>query len=436
MKILFIFVSGIALVLCVAWSAKATVVLEDDFDDAVLDPAWSVSFDNATDWNFSESGSDLIVSDVIPESMEPSCAFVIMSRTFPAVTDFYANFDFSWDSESDNNDPSIWGQQEIYVRFYDDAQSLIAYAGYKDYWLMESGEQVAYAGGKKFVSGPNSLPVNGSGSIYMVREGEKVDIYWDNMLLLSNTEIRPIAEINISFKYCSDPFGLSFFGTESVDLVRVADAPLIKADFSAEPTLSSEPLTVTFSDESYGAIDTWEWNFGDGSPPSYERNPTHAYNTPERYTVSLTVIGQDGLDTETKINYIKIGDTDLIPDIKANGSDEPISITTDENLSVTVALDPVVFEGVPADWWLLADTPTGWYHYNDDTGRWAYGQSVTYQGGLFHLTPLEVIAGSDLPKGRYILYFGVDGYPNGWISNDVLYYDSVEVEVTSRQPQP
>ena len=42
-----------------------------------------------------------------------------------------------------------------------------------------------------------------------------------------------------------------------------------------------------------------------------------------------------------------------VPDIKANGSDEPITPT--DNLSVTVALDPGSRSGENADWWVAAN---------------------------------------------------------------------------------
>jgi spore coat protein U-like protein len=101
-----------------------------------------------------------------------------------------------------------------------------------------------------------------------------------------------------------------------------------------------------------------------------------------------------------------------IPDIKANGSDGSITITISDTLSVTIELDPGDYPGVQADWWCVADTPLGWYYY-DDTGTWLPGFYVSYQGPLFTLTPpLEVLSMSGLPIGGYTFYFGVDGNRN------------------------
>jgi PKD repeat protein len=62
---------------------------------------------------------------------------------------------------------------------------------------------------------------------------------------------------------------------------------------------------VNFTDQSTGQITSWSWNFGDGST-SREQNPSHTYNDPGTYTVSLTVTGPEGSDTETKTDYINV----------------------------------------------------------------------------------------------------------------------------------
>ncbi len=86
------------------------------------------------------------------------------------------------------------------------------------------------------------------------------------------------------------------------------------AEFSADPTSGPAPLEVYFTDESTGQIDTWEWNFGDGTPHSYVQNPVHTYESEAKYTVSLTVTGPGGSDTETKTDYIDVTSGDIVRD--------------------------------------------------------------------------------------------------------------------------
>ncbi len=68
------------------------------------------------------------------------------------------------------------------------------------------------------------------------------------------------------------------------------------ADFSATPSHGVAPLTVQFADLSMpdgAAITEWYWNFGDGNTGT-GANPTHAYEWPGAFTVSLRVVAADG----------------------------------------------------------------------------------------------------------------------------------------------
>lgn len=81
---------------------------------------------------------------------------------------------------------------------------------------------------------------------------------------------------------------------------------IITADFTANTRSGYAPLTVQFTDLSTGDISGWLWDFGDGTPTSTSRNPSHTYNNPGSYTVTLEVTGADGSDTITKTGYIKV----------------------------------------------------------------------------------------------------------------------------------
>lgn len=78
------------------------------------------------------------------------------------------------------------------------------------------------------------------------------------------------------------------------------------ADFTADVTSGNFPLSVTFTDTSTGdGISAWLWTFGDGNTSTVQ-NPTHIYDGPGTYTVSLSVTNPGGADTETKIAYINV----------------------------------------------------------------------------------------------------------------------------------
>jgi PKD repeat protein len=83
------------------------------------------------------------------------------------------------------------------------------------------------------------------------------------------------------------------------------DAPV--ARFSIDLSSGPAPLTVHFTDESTGEIDSWEWDFdADGEMDSTDRNPSWAYETVGEYTVSLTVRGPGGPGRETKERCISV----------------------------------------------------------------------------------------------------------------------------------
>ena len=77
------------------------------------------------------------------------------------------------------------------------------------------------------------------------------------------------------------------------------------ADFTAAPTSGDRPLSVAFSDTSANAPTFWYWDFGDGIG-SFVQDPTHEYETPGTYTVSLTARNAHGENMTNKTNHITV----------------------------------------------------------------------------------------------------------------------------------
>jgi len=91
------------------------------------------------------------------------------------------------------------------------------------------------------------------------------------------------------------------------------------ANFSGTPTTGIAPLEVSFTDSSTGEIGTWSWSFGDGGSITAQ-NPTYTYDAPGTYTVSLTVTGPSGSDTEIENNYITVTEAPVPPVAKFSGT--------------------------------------------------------------------------------------------------------------------
>ncbi|MFC2160761.1 C45 family autoproteolytic acyltransferase/hydrolase [Acidobacteriota bacterium] len=93
------------------------------------------------------------------------------------------------------------------------------------------------------------------------------------------------------------------FGPQIISVVGANTPP--EADFIATPVSGDTPISVSFTDQSTGSINSYSWNFGDGGTSTLQ-NPSHTYTVANTYNVSLTVTGTGGSDTNTKIDYITV----------------------------------------------------------------------------------------------------------------------------------
>ncbi len=121
------------------------------------------------------------------------------------------------------------------------------------------------------------------------------------------------------------------------------------------------------------------------------------------------------------------------PDIKVNGSDGPITVSSATPISITVGLSPGSFPGQNADWWLAESLPSGSFNYfNLSTGSFVPGLLSTHQGPLFNLNSTPLLNGYSLTEGNHKFYFAVDLNMNGSLDMNSIYYDSVSVNVTGQ----
>ncbi len=82
--------------------------------------------------------------------------------------------------------------------------------------------------------------------------------------------------------------------------------------------------TIQFTDYSWPTPDSWEWDFGDGAT-STEQHPTHTYNTPGTYTVSLNASNTNGSNGFSANNYIHIYDGNALhPEQYVGATDKDI----------------------------------------------------------------------------------------------------------------
>ena len=206
-----------------------------------------------------------------------------------------------------------------------------------------------------------------------------------------------------------------------VDYITVTTLQAPAADFSASSTNISAGESVDFTDLSSNYPNSWDWTFAGGTPgTSTDQNPTVTYNTPGRYTVTLTSGNAAGSDTETKVDYIDVAEKPYCPsqgntysmewvarvqvaDIDnssgAAGYTDFTSITghMEADSTVNVTLTPGFSGTVYTEYWKV------WIDYNGDhdfedageevfsgVGSSAVSGSFTVQAGVDIVTRMRV----------------------------------------------
>ena len=127
--------------------------------------------------------------------------------------------------------------------------------------------------------------------------------------------------------------------TASETLQVDGSAPVPNANFTYSPKSPSVDEAVAFTDSSTiesGAIDSWLWDFGDGSATTTQRNPEHAFTSEGKYTVTLTVESTFG-SSDTVSKEILVGD-----DVALHAYPNPSSRSA--TFSVTVSDDTTNLE--------------------------------------------------------------------------------------------
>lgn len=119
------------------------------------------------------------------------------------------------------------------------------------------------------------------------------------------------------------------------------------------------------------------------------------------------------------------------PDVKVNGQDGLVFLTTGTAANITVSLDPGGMPGAAMDFWIgdaTAHMGTWWIGPNISWVKSATPVSVG-QFGLFSFSDYSLY-NAQLGLGYYSLFFILDANPNG-VLDDISWIDTVNVVVTN-----
>lgn len=102
----------------------------------------------------------------------------------------------------------------------------------------------------------------------------------------------------------------SAYSNEINATVPATTTPAITADFTANKTSGTAPLTVSFTPVTTGTITSWKWDIPGSYTPTITNSTasvvTATYPSPGTYSVSLTATGSSGSVTKTKPSYITV----------------------------------------------------------------------------------------------------------------------------------
>ncbi|MCF7912936.1 MAG: T9SS type A sorting domain-containing protein [Candidatus Cloacimonetes bacterium] len=117
-----------------------------------------------------------------------------------------------------------------------------------------------------------------------------------------------------------------FWGTYP-DLGALESHYGVMADFCADSLSGVLPFAVQFTDESYGEVEEWEWDFeNDGVIDSYEQNPLWIFEQIGNFAVKLHVVQGEYESTEIKNNYITVANNDNMWEIPSEISSIQMAI--------------------------------------------------------------------------------------------------------------
>lgn len=96
-------------------------------------------------------------------------------------------------------------------------------------------------------------------------------------------------------------------------------------------------------------------------------------------------------------------------------------------IEVSVTIYDEKYYAADTDWWILAGTDSGWFHYNMSRQQWIKGMEVSRQGALKEIKE-EKLSIAGLPYGSHKLFFGIDAKMDGKLDQKTS-FNTLAVEI-------
>ncbi|PSP37296.1 hypothetical protein BRC71_09945 [Halobacteriales archaeon QH_7_65_31] len=178
-----------------------------------------------------------------------------------------------------------------------------------------STAEIVHDGGSTEELSIDSVTVGNSDTSLTFRFEDQIDVVTgDTIRLVFNGVTNPSDAGTENVQYTINPTS----GDDTTSTSYEVNSPPT-ADFDYDPSSPTTDDTVSFdgslSSDSDGSIDSYEWDFGDGTTATGQ-TPTHSYDDDGSYTVSLIVTDDDGA-TDSTTQTISVSNAPPTADVTA-----------------------------------------------------------------------------------------------------------------------
>ena len=202
----------------------AYVYLHDDFNDGVIDPAWTIEgTGNYAGSTYEETGGYLTITDIV--NIDPSVnigGYLNFYRDleYTLSGNFHLDYLFNW---NEYNDPDA--RQMLFLQLHAPDEERVVDVRMTDPWPSIPGRQDAFIGNSAYVyNGPQNLPYAGTADIDVDRIDDQITVKWNGTTILTGTSSKDIVKIRLGAYHSewSASGETPTFGDFSVDFITLS----------------------------------------------------------------------------------------------------------------------------------------------------------------------------------------------------------------------
>jgi PKD repeat protein len=244
----------------------------------------------------------------------------------------------------------------------------------------------------------------------------------------------------------SEGYNISGYNSSFVNVSNIPSGIPLTSDFTGTPLTGHAPLDVTFTDESTGTPDSWNWSFGDGDILNGKPDIlTHTYVSKGLYSVNLSVGNNTaGNSSLVKTDYINVlNASELYPSFNINavsGYKPFVVIVNDTSTNFNATINTLEWDFVEGSTHTIDNVQNTSFTYNSTQVPKYVKLTITNSSfGIWNSTSVNITA-TDVSgftqqdiwmDPQYILTLHVADSATGLVIPDVSLTDSSTTYLTT-----